>query len=391
MRETVLLIGHGSRDEEGNQAFLAFARRVQARLQSGVAMDAMQRLNRANVETCFLELADPDVPSGVRNCAAAGSERVIAVPVILLAASHVKLEIPELLDHARRHHPGLSIVYGRNVGMHERVLDLLEDRFRTALNSLIPPAISGTNRPTAGPGMPTAAPAPGLGTPTARRTAGPGMPTAAPTAGLGTPTAALAPGPGTPPAAPTADPGIPPAASTTCATPGHAHDLAHGMDATAIVLLGRGSSDPDANGDLYKLARMLWERTGVLTVEVCFSGITAPRLPEGVRRAIRLGARRVVVVPYFLFTGVLLKRMERLLTELQAEHPDVPMCMGRPLGEDDGLVDVVIDRVVEAATGVAPMNCDFCVYRRAAHHDHVHTHGHDHDHAQHAHAGGGGA
>ncbi|SFU85347.1 sirohydrochlorin chelatase [Alicyclobacillus macrosporangiidus] len=295
MSERVLLIGHGSRDDEGNRAFLAFARRVQA------------AYPKRRLETCFLELAEPDVPTGVAACAEAGASRVIALPLILLAASHVKLEIPELLDHARLRHPGLSIDYGRNVGMHERVLDLLVDQYQAA----------------------------------ARGTGSPATPS----------------GPG---------------ASTFGATAAARAEAAQtGAESTAIVLMGRGSSDPDANGDLYKMARMLWERTGVATVEVCFSGITGPRLPEGVRRAVQLGAARVVVVPYFLFTGVLLKRMARLLEDLQAQHLGVPMRMAGPLGEHPGLVDIVIDRVEEAAAGAAHMNCGFCTYRRHA----VHAHG----------------
>ncbi|WP_051663259.1 sirohydrochlorin chelatase [Alicyclobacillus macrosporangiidus] len=295
MSERVLLIGHGSRDDEGDRAFLAFARRVQA------------AYPKRRLEPCFLELAEPDVPTGLAACVEAGASRVIALPLILLAASHVKLEIPELLDHARLRHPGLSIDYGRNIGMHERVLDLLVDQYQAA----------------------------------ARVAGAPANPAA--------------------PAGPAASIG----------TGDRAEGAREAAAGTAIVLMGRGSSDPDANGDLYKMARMLWERTGVATVEVCFSGITGPRLPEGVRRAVRLGAARVVVVPYFLFTGVLLKRMARLLGDLQAEHPRVPMRMAGPLGEHPGLVDIVIDRVEEAAEGAAHMNCDFCDYRRHA----VHAHG----------------
>ncbi|MCL6593023.1 MAG: sirohydrochlorin chelatase, partial [Alicyclobacillus sp.] len=89
----------------------------------------------------------------------------------------------------------------------------------------------------------------------------------------------------------------------------------------------------------------LWEYTGVHTVETCFSGITFPRLPQGVERAIALGAQRVLVLPYYLFTGVLMKRMQRTLAELQERYPDVPMRMAEPFGVDDLLVRVVIDEI----------------------------------------------
>ena len=86
-------------------------------------------------------------------------------------------------------------------------------------------------------------------------------------------------------------------------------------------MVGRGSSDPDANSELFKLARLLWESRRYPWAEVCFIGVTAPSLPEGLARCRALGARRVLVVPYFLFTGVLIPRIHRLVDEFVAAHP----------------------------------------------------------------------
>ena len=281
MKEITLFIGHGSRDVDGNEEFLNFVKNVR------------QQIPDQHFVACFLELTTPTIPDGIDVCVRQGADRIVVVPVILLAASHVKLEIPEFLDAARRKYPNVDIVYGRNIGLHEQIIDLLNDRFYEQ--------------------VPTSS--------------------------------------------------------------------AEHIRETAIVLMGRGSSDPDANGDLYKLARLLWERTGVLTVEVCFTGITFPRLPDGVHRAVSLGAKRVIVVPYFLFTGVLMKRMNDVLQELQEVHPNVALYMAEYFGMHRRLFDIVLDRREEAVHRQAFMNCDVCKYRKLASHEHAHEHSHEHGHA----------
>ncbi len=156
---------------------------------------------------------------------------------------------------------------------------------------------------------------------------------------------------------------------------------------TALLIVGRGSSDPDANSDLFKMARLLWERLQVKWVETSFIGVTAPLVEEGVDRCLRLGARQVVILPYFLFTGVLIKRMERMLEDLRGQHPDVTFAMTEYFGFHPFLRHVFADRVKEALADEVKMNCDTCQYRLDAmeHIDHHHHHDHDHGHHHHHH------
>jgi sirohydrochlorin cobaltochelatase len=87
---------------------------------------------------------------------------------------------------------------------------------------------------------------------------------------------------------------------------------------TVLLFVGRGASDPDANGDVAKLARVLWEGSGYATVETCFIGITHPRLEEGFRRARLYQPQRIIVLPYFLFTGVLMQKIQGIAAEQQS-------------------------------------------------------------------------
>jgi sirohydrochlorin cobaltochelatase len=157
---------------------------------------------------------------------------------------------------------------------------------------------------------------------------------------------------------------------------------------TALLFVGRGSSDPDANGDVYKLARMVWEGSGYLTVETCFIGITHPRLEEGFRRAMLYQPKRIIVLPYFLFTGVLVKKIFDVTARQQELHPDVSMTCLPEMGVDGKLLELMREREIETQLGEVKMNCETCKFRLVAsegsngdrHHDHHHGHGHDHDH-----------
>jgi sirohydrochlorin cobaltochelatase len=164
-----------------------------------------------------------------------------------------------------------------------------------------------------------------------------------------------------------------------------------GIDRSETVLLfvGRGSSDPDANGDVYKMARMMWEGSGYHTVETCFIGITHPRLEEGFRRARLYHPKRIVVLPYFLFTGALVKKIFNIADEQQRLYPEIELTCLPEMGLHPQLFHVLRDREIETQLGQVQMNCEMCKFRLAAigqggaqghSHDHGHSHAHFHDH-----------
>lgn len=159
---------------------------------------------------------------------------------------------------------------------------------------------------------------------------------------------------------------------------------------TAVLLVGRGASDPDANADLAKLGRLLWEGRPWPLVEVCYAGITAPLVPEGLDRLWRLGASRIVAMPYLLFGGRLEARVHAQCAEFAAAHPEVEVRVTSHLGPDDRVARLVLARYREAIEGDPRMNCDLCVHRVAlpgfehkvgavaVPHFHPQDHGHSH-------------
>ncbi|MEM9538324.1 MAG: sirohydrochlorin chelatase [Cyanobacteria bacterium P01_E01_bin.42] len=156
---------------------------------------------------------------------------------------------------------------------------------------------------------------------------------------------------------------------------------------TVLLFVGRGSSDPDANGDVFKMARMLWEGSGYKTVETCFIGITHPRLEEGFDRARLYNPQRIIVLPYFLFTGVLMEKIFSISAQQQEQYPDIETICLPEMGIQPYLLQLLRERELETQLGQVQMNCEMCKFRLAAldgsengHHHHGHDHHHDHNH-----------
>lgn len=149
-------------------------------------------------------------------------------------------------------------------------------------------------------------------------------------------------------------------------------DLAHvRIDAAApdgdrndevLLLTGSGSSDPDANGDLAKAARVLAERTGHRWCEIAYAGVTWPRADALFARMHRAGARRVVRFSWSLLAGVLERRVDDWADEA-AGHDGLQIRDAGRFGPDPMVADAVVDRYREALQGDARMNCDLCAYR----------------------------
>ncbi len=167
---------------------------------------------------------------------------------------------------------------------------------------------------------------------------------------------------------------------------------------TLLVVVGRGTNDPDANSNIAKITRMLWEGMGFGWAETAFSGVAHPRVDAALDRAARLGFRHIVVFPYFLFTGVLVKRIYAQTDMAAARFPEIEFVKALYLRDHPEVIDAFVERVAEFDGGDPSMNCQLCKYRtrivgyeaeigmpQAAHHHHVRggDHGHDHHHHEH--------
>jgi len=182
---------------------------------------------------------------------------------------------------------------------------------------------------------------------------------------------------------------------------------------TLLVVVGRGASDPDANSNVAKVTRMLWEGLGLGWAETAYSGVTFPLVEPGLEHATRLGYKRIVVFPYFLFTGILVQRIYHYTDIVAAKHPEIEFIKASYLNDHPLVLDTFAERVEEIRNGENNMNCQLCKYReqflgfenevglrQESHHHHVegvgtgtdessdavedahsHVHEHSHDHS----------
>ena len=180
---------------------------------------------------------------------------------------------------------------------------------------------------------------------------------------------------------------------------------------TMLVVVGRGASDPDANSNVSKVMRMLWEGFGFGWGETAYSGVTFPLVEPGLEHAAKLGYRRIIVFPYFLFSGILVTRIYDATDAVAARHREIEFVKASYLNDHPLVIETFKERVDQILTGDNTMNCGMCKYRtqvlgfedevglpQESHHHHVegvgtgaadhdhhdhdhdHAHGHDHDH-----------
>ncbi len=288
MKDTILLVGHGSREPSGNDEILAFAAQWR------------ERQPDWRIEVCFIEFGAVTMNAGLQ-LAATNADRVFVLPLILNAAGHVKMDIPQAIDAVRVKFPKTQFLYAPHLTACDPVLRILKRRLKTAMQTLDMP-----------------------------------------------------------------DP-------TT----------------TGVILLGRGSSDRQANGEMAKMARWLMEETDHELVDLAFTGITYPRIERAVQRQHLLGMTQIVVLTYYLYTGTLIERITRQVANLKMQYPQIRFVSSAYFGFEKEIFELLEQRVTDLRDALpqARMPCDGCKFRDFAaehglggHHHHDDAHPHDHEH-----------
>ena len=276
MEFSILLVGHGSRAEPGNVEIETFVKQWRDHHPDW------------HIDVCFIEFADVLLDAGF-DLAAKKSKNVIVVPLILNAAGHVKMEIPEHLAEARKRHPDVEFKYATHLGASEAILSIIKRSLQKTMATIDMP-----------------------------------------------------------------DP-----------------------KKTGVIVLGRGSSDKIANGEVAKMARWLWEETQHELIDIAFTGITYPRLESAVQRQVKLGMTQICILPYYLFTGTLIERIARQFENLQRQYPQVNFSLGNYFGFEAEIYTALNERVLSLLNDQQQhmMECDGCHYRQIAQ---EHGHGHQH-------------
>jgi sirohydrochlorin cobaltochelatase len=113
---------------------------------------------------------------------------------------------------------------------------------------------------------------------------------------------------------------------------------------TGVILLGRGSSDATANGELASLARRLFEAHHHELIDLAFTGIAWPRLESVVQRQLKLGMTQICIQPVYLFSGVLTERIAEQCQRLRKLHPQISFALGQHFGAEPSLFELLDER-----------------------------------------------
>jgi sirohydrochlorin cobaltochelatase len=254
MKAAVLICGHGSRDPDAVAEFEQTVAGLRARLPA------------YDVEFGSLEFARPTLRDGVDALAARGARRILALPLMLFAAGHVRNDLPAAIDGFKAGFPQIEMQLGRELSIEPRLVKAIAARIEEGERH-------------------------------------------------------------------------------------GARDIPRGE--TLLLVIGRGTTDPAANATIGRLARMLGEEMGFGATEIGYAGTAAPLPEPALRQAVARGFKRIVVFPYFLFTGVLVKRVYAACDRVAADHPEIEILQAPYLRDHPLVLDCLADRVIAAMPHVS--------------------------------------
>lgn len=221
--KAVLYICHGSRLKAAKEEAVAFI------------TSCMNRVEAKIQEVCFLELASPSIEEGFRTCVKRGATEIVAIPVFLLAAGHVKKDIPLELRKLNEEYPDIKIVYGNPFGVSE---------------VLVKAVYNGSG-------------------------------------------------------------------------------IKDYEEEVTLLLVARGSSDPETLQDMKWISSLFQKEENIKEVEICYLAAAEPKFEEKLREVVEREKKSIVVLPYLLFTGLLMKHVEKEVLQYELEEIKISPYLGK--------------------------------------------------------------
>lgn len=239
----VLYVSHGSRIAEATEEAITFINSVQ------------ETVDVSLQEICFLELSKPTIEEATISLINQGASEIYVIPVLLLSAGHYYKDIPEVIEELRLRYPFVPFIYGKPLGVQERLSHILVERLKDTNIDV--------------------------------------------------------------------------------------------KEDAKILIVGRGSYNPQTKKDISLIAEQFKNRTGFKDVETCYLAACKPSFEESLERAIDDERSQIFIVPYLWFTGVLERHIEKTARETNNES-DIIVC--KHLGHHEAIRDALKERVQEAMT-----------------------------------------
>jgi len=121
MKTAILMMAHGSRVAEANDA----AREVAAMVKEMTEFEI--------VEVAFREMHEPNIQTGIDRCVAQGAQRVLLMPYFLFVGAHVREDLPEEMTQAKERYPQVEFAMGPHLGVHRKLAELVVERVAEGL------------------------------------------------------------------------------------------------------------------------------------------------------------------------------------------------------------------------------------------------------------------
>ncbi|WP_462409614.1 sirohydrochlorin chelatase [Neobacillus sp. Marseille-QA0830] len=241
--KAILYIGHGTRSKKGAEEAIAFIRRV------------MERIPVPIQEFSFLELTEPSIEEGFRRCVQRGATEITVVPLFLLAAGHIKQDIPDALSLLKKEYPQVKVNVRNPFGVQDKILDAIAELVRQLIMDL--------------------------------------------------------------------------------------------GQQDSILVVGRGSSDPGIHAAFSEIAAGIQNRLGAGNISVCYLAATEPRFKEGIESISAItSSGRVIVIPYLLFSGLLLAEVNLEVRNRQKNGQSI--IHTGPLSSHRAFEDIIMERAMES-------------------------------------------
>jgi len=238
--KAILYIGHGTRSKKGAEEAKAFLQRV------------ITQVNVPIQEISFLELTEPFIDQGFQLCVERGATEIVVVPLFLLAAGHIKKDIPEELTKLKGNYPHIKVSMRDPFGVQDKILGAIEELVRSTVEDVSP--------------------------------------------------------------------------------------------TDSLLIVGRGSSDPSIHIAFAEIAVGIGKRLGTEEVSVCYLAAASPRFEEGLERVSKQATGKVIVIPYLLFSGLLLSEVIRNVRTRQRRGESIH-CTG-PLTEHRAIENLFIKQIL---------------------------------------------
>jgi len=114
-------------------------------------------------------------------------------------------------------------------------------------------------------------------------------------------------------------------------------------------MVAHGSRRQEANDDLYRLAAMVQQARPEKLIECAFLDVVEPTIPQGAKRCVERGAKRVLIFPYFLSAGRhVVDDLNDFKKQFATTWPDVTFQICPHLGLHPLMVQIVFERLQEA-------------------------------------------